>query len=224
MANTILAETGVARARVASSAGFFLMGTCYGLWFVHIPVVTARLGLEPGILGLALLGAGLGAVIAQPVSGWIVSRVGSRLTTTAMLPALIIAFTLPILAPTVPLAFPRYSAPRSGGRRAERRDQHPRHRNRGDARQADALVVPRILQPRHSGGVADLHSARASGPGQRVGRGDRGRDHAGAGGNRVLRISARPGAGIKRKKARIIRAADGRHHRHRAADVHRQRA
>lgn len=105
MANTILAETGVARARVASSAGFFLMGTCYGLWFVHIPVVTARLGLEPGILGLALLGAGLGAVIAQPVSGWIVSRVGSRLTTTAMLPALIIAFTLPILAPTVPLLF-----------------------------------------------------------------------------------------------------------------------
>ena len=98
-------KAGGRQARIATSIAFLLMGTCYGLWFVHIPVVTARLGLEPAMLGLALLCAGLGAVIAQPISGLVVSRMGSRPTTTAFLPALIIAFTLPILAPSVPLLF-----------------------------------------------------------------------------------------------------------------------
>ncbi len=105
MAAAKLDEARLRRARLATSVGFLLMGTCYGLWFVHIPVVTARLGLEPGLLGLALLCAGLGSVIAQPISGLVVSRVGSRPTTTVLLPILIIAFTFPILAPSVPLLF-----------------------------------------------------------------------------------------------------------------------
>lgn len=105
MAAAELDETGLRRARLATSVGFLLPGICYGLWFVHIPGVTARLGLEPGILGLALLCSGLGSVITQPISGLVVSRIGTRPTATVFLLALIIAFTFPILAPSVPLLF-----------------------------------------------------------------------------------------------------------------------
>jgi MFS family permease len=92
-------------ARAACSAAFFLLGVGFGLWFVHIPVVAARLALEPGLLGLALLSIGLGSVIAQPIAGWAVSRLGSRLTTGVLLPLTILSVTVPIVAPTVPLLF-----------------------------------------------------------------------------------------------------------------------
>jgi MFS family permease len=92
-------------ARAACSVGFFLLGVSFGLWFVHIPVVAARLALEPGPLGLALLCIGLGSVIAQPIAGWVVSRLGSRLTAGFLLPLTILSVTVPIVAPTVPLLF-----------------------------------------------------------------------------------------------------------------------
>ncbi len=95
----------LSRGRAALSLGFFLFGSAFGLWFVHIPVVVARLSLEHGILGLALLGVGLGSVVAQPIAGWVVSRVGSRPTTIALLLFFLATFTAPILAPTVPLLF-----------------------------------------------------------------------------------------------------------------------
>jgi MFS family permease len=98
-------EAGIRRSRAACSIGFFLLGTSFGLWFVHIPVVVARLALEPGLLGLALLNIGFGSVIAQPLSGWAVSRAGSRVTTAALLPIMLLSVIVPILAPTVPLLF-----------------------------------------------------------------------------------------------------------------------
>jgi MFS family permease len=77
----------------------------FGLWFVHIPVVVGRLDLEPGLLGLALLCIGLGSVVAQPIAGWAVSRVGSRLATGILLPLTILCTSSLIVAPSVPLLF-----------------------------------------------------------------------------------------------------------------------
>lgn len=93
------------RARVSVSVGFLLFGLAAGLWFVHIPIVAARLALEPAILGLALLGVGLGGVISQPITGLVVARVGSQKTSAVMLAATLIGFVLPVVAGSIVFLF-----------------------------------------------------------------------------------------------------------------------
>lgn len=70
------------RARLAISGAFLIFGLCFGLWAVHIPAVTARLSLDPAILGLALLNIGIGGVINQPLTGWLIARTGVAATAT----------------------------------------------------------------------------------------------------------------------------------------------
>src|SRR4051794_33377520 len=77
----------------------------WALWAIHIPTVTARLALDPAILGLALLNVGLGGVISQPLTGWLVSRIGSRPATVILLPLCILVPLLPIIAWTIPMLF-----------------------------------------------------------------------------------------------------------------------
>jgi MFS family permease len=62
---------------------FVQFGLFIGTWASHIPIVQARLGLDTASLGLALLGAGVGTIVSQPVAGILVGRVGSRPTTVA---------------------------------------------------------------------------------------------------------------------------------------------
>jgi MFS family permease len=93
------------RARVAVSAAFFLFGTGFGVWFVHIPIVKARLAIAHGVLGLALLTIGLGSVIAQPLAGYVISRVGSRPATIVLFLVFVATFAAPILAPILPMLF-----------------------------------------------------------------------------------------------------------------------
>lgn len=93
------------RARIAVSIAFFILGIGPGLWAVHIPLVQERLGISPGILGLALLVMAAGAVIAMPVMGWAVGHLGSRLPTAAGVLLYMVVTPLPILADSVPLFF-----------------------------------------------------------------------------------------------------------------------
>jgi len=93
------------RARVAVSIAFLMLGIGPGLWAVHIPLVQARLGIEPGVLGLGLLVLAAGAVISMPVMGWAVGHVGSRLPTAVGALLYMVVVPLPIFAPTVPLFF-----------------------------------------------------------------------------------------------------------------------
>jgi MFS family permease len=65
-------------ARAAVLAVFFTNGVIIGTWVVRIPAIKERLGLGEGLLGVALLGAAVGALIAMPVVGALVSRFGSR--------------------------------------------------------------------------------------------------------------------------------------------------
>ncbi len=65
-------------ARLAVLAVFFLNGFGFAGWVVRIPAVQEKLGLGEGLLGVALLGAAVGSLVAMPLAGWMVSRVGSR--------------------------------------------------------------------------------------------------------------------------------------------------
>ncbi len=65
-------------ARVAVTVTFLVQALLFASWIAHIPEVKARLGLDDGTLGLALLGAPIGSVLAMLATGWLLPRVGSQ--------------------------------------------------------------------------------------------------------------------------------------------------
>lgn len=64
---------------------FFAHGLLFASWVAHIPGERVHLGIGLGLLGVALLGAPIGSVLAMAAAGWLVPRFGSRrLLRTAM--------------------------------------------------------------------------------------------------------------------------------------------
>jgi MFS family permease len=57
---------------------FFVHGFLFASWTAHIPQLKQHLGLSDGTLGLALLGAPIGSVLAMVVAGRLLPTVGSR--------------------------------------------------------------------------------------------------------------------------------------------------
>jgi MFS family permease len=74
-----------------------------GGWAAQIPLVKERLAVGHGALGLALLGMAAGAMIAMPLAGAAISRVGSAAVTRASTLAFCLALPLPVLAPNLVL-------------------------------------------------------------------------------------------------------------------------
>jgi predicted MFS family arabinose efflux permease len=70
--------TSLSGARVAVTVTFLVQALLFASWIAHIPNVKARLGLDDGTLGLALLGAPVGSVLAMLATGWLLPRLGSR--------------------------------------------------------------------------------------------------------------------------------------------------
>jgi len=64
--------------RWAVIAVFFVHGFLFASWTAHIPGLKQHLGLSDGRLGLALLGAPAGSVLAMVVAARILPRTGSR--------------------------------------------------------------------------------------------------------------------------------------------------
>jgi MFS family permease len=64
--------------RVATVALFVANGLGMSSWVSHIPLLKEHLELNDQLLGLALLCAGMGALATMWVSGWLMSRFGSR--------------------------------------------------------------------------------------------------------------------------------------------------
>ena len=63
-------------------AGIFLIhGLVVSTWVSRIPAVQNQLRLTNGVLGLTLLGAAAGCVLATPLCGWMVTRCGSKRVT-----------------------------------------------------------------------------------------------------------------------------------------------
>ncbi len=84
---------------------FALNGAAFGSWAPRVPALTEQVGAAPGSLGLALLGASAGMLIAAAVTGRLVETFGPRvviavstLAASAALPAIGVAGSVPALA------------------------------------------------------------------------------------------------------------------------------
>src|SRR4051812_24053269 len=60
---------------------FLLHGLIVSTWVSRIPAVQSALDLSSARLGLCLLGTAIGSVCAIPVTGWVITRVGSKRVT-----------------------------------------------------------------------------------------------------------------------------------------------
>jgi fucose permease len=92
------------RGRWAVAAMFFVNGFVTGSWAPQIPVFLTRLAISEFTLGLLILLFGVGALIAMPVSGYLMSRHGSRKVTLGFGCVVVFALILVALAPNVPIA------------------------------------------------------------------------------------------------------------------------
>ena len=88
------------RARWAVAFVFLANGMTIGAWAAHIPLVKERLGISHAALGLSLLAMALGALIAMPLAGPVIARLGSAAVTRAATIGFLVTFALPILAPS----------------------------------------------------------------------------------------------------------------------------
>jgi MFS family permease len=86
-------------ARWAVAAIFFLHGFVWGNWAPHIPLAMERLAVGPAVFGVALLAIAAGAVIAMPLTGFLINRYGSADMTRITGIMLSLALILPIMAP-----------------------------------------------------------------------------------------------------------------------------
>jgi len=91
-------------ARAAVTAVFFLNGAVFSSWYARLPDIKEDLGIGTGALGLALLGAPIGLLVAQPIAGAVASRIGSR-PLVAAAPILMAPVVLPALAVSAPTLF-----------------------------------------------------------------------------------------------------------------------
>lgn len=89
---------GLSRGSVAML--FFLAGLTGSSWISRIPEVQVKLALQNGQLGLALLSATVGAVLAMPVAGMGIAHWGSQRVSRIAVVATCCALLLPALATT----------------------------------------------------------------------------------------------------------------------------
>lgn len=83
--------------RIAVKTLFFLNGFIYASWVSRLPRIQDIYNLTNGSIGLILLSAAVGAVMAMPFTGWLIIKNGSRRITLVS----VILFSL--LVPLIPL-------------------------------------------------------------------------------------------------------------------------
>lgn len=89
--------------RIALSALFFQSGLCFSSWASRIPDIKEYFDFTDGELGSILLVRPVGALFALPLSGWVVDKYGSRLSSTSGIIGFSLSLVMLGLAPTVPL-------------------------------------------------------------------------------------------------------------------------
>ncbi|GIE77031.1 MFS transporter [Actinoplanes philippinensis] len=83
MFTTVRPET-VRAATTATYVAFIGSGFAFASWASRIPQVRDQLGLDPAALGMVLLAIAAGSLLALPLSGPVVTRIGSSRTVMAM--------------------------------------------------------------------------------------------------------------------------------------------
>jgi MFS family permease len=99
------AGANVSAAWWAVVARFLLHGLIVSSWVSRIPAIQSSLGLTNGLLGLCLLGTAVGSVVAVPVTGWLVSRFGSKRVTSWSTAGFCLALIAPSLAASASTLF-----------------------------------------------------------------------------------------------------------------------
>ncbi|HSN08938.1 MAG TPA: MFS transporter, partial [Hanamia sp.] len=66
------------RYRIATSVFFFIAGLTFSTWASRIPAIQSKLHLSDGGLGGVLFALPAGLMLSLPLSGWLVSKYGSR--------------------------------------------------------------------------------------------------------------------------------------------------
>lgn len=100
MTAIIAARPEVRAATTATYAAFIGSGFAFASWASRIPQVRDSLGLDPGALGLVLLAIAAGSLLALPLSGPVVSRIGSSRTVLWMAVLLGIGLAIAALGAT----------------------------------------------------------------------------------------------------------------------------
>ena len=78
----------------ATYVAFAGSGFAFASWASRIPQVRDRLHLQPSELGLVLLSIAAGSVVALPLSGPVLTRLGSRRMVSAMALLLVTGFVV----------------------------------------------------------------------------------------------------------------------------------
>lgn len=96
MFTTVRPET-VRAATTATYVAFIGSGFAFASWASRIPQVRDQLGLDPAALGMVLLAIAAGSLLALPLSGPVVTRIGSSRTVMAMAVLLGVGLTITAL-------------------------------------------------------------------------------------------------------------------------------
>lgn len=81
------------RYRIATSVFFFIAGLTFSTWASRIPAIQAKLHLSDAGLGGVLFSLPVGLMLSLPLSGWMVSKYGSRpmmITGALLYPAILL--------------------------------------------------------------------------------------------------------------------------------------
>src|SRR6188474_1091320 len=73
----------VERASIAVFVVFFLNGFNFATWAARLPAIRDGLDFSPAQMGLLLLVGSVGSLVALPLSGMVVERLGARRTVLA---------------------------------------------------------------------------------------------------------------------------------------------
>ena len=85
----------ITRARRATQVIFLVCGLAVSSWAPMVPFVKDKLHLNDADLGLLLLFLGTGAIVTMPLTGWLISKIGSR--RVMMIAALLISISFPLV-------------------------------------------------------------------------------------------------------------------------------
>jgi MFS family permease len=91
------AITAIRTYRIATSAFFFIAGLTFATWASRIPDIQSKLHLSDGGLGAVLFALPVGLMVSLPLSGWLVSKFGSRqmvLTGALLYPLVLIPLSI----------------------------------------------------------------------------------------------------------------------------------
>jgi MFS family permease len=86
-------------ARLATIGVFFVNGAVIGTWVGHIPWVQERFDFSKSTLGLVILAMAIGVIVALPIMGQAIVRLGSVRATRLAGTVCVLVLPLPLLAP-----------------------------------------------------------------------------------------------------------------------------